>query len=251
MPNTKAPITSPSKKINKAKKNIEKSTYAVMIAEAIKSLNDKSGSSRQAILKHILANNKIDFAKPAVYMCLALNKGVTDGTLKMVKATGKGTGLFKIGNQAKEIKETKKPKTKQALKEAEVNKLAAKKSNEKKEAAKKPPATKPAIKKFADKKPAGKKSTDKKVAAKEPPLKKSADKKQVGKKKDDKKLVGKDFAVKRPPLSLYARAAYESAVRNLSTKKPTDKESSAKVIYMRRLFLPGRSTSTAEIWVPC
>ena len=75
MANTKAPITSHSKKINKAKKNIEKSTYAFMIAEAIKSLNDKSGSSRQAILKHILANNKIDSAKPAVYMCLALNKG--------------------------------------------------------------------------------------------------------------------------------------------------------------------------------
>ena len=271
MPNSKAPITFPSKKINKAKKNIEKSTYVVMIAEAIKSLNDKSGSSRQAILKHILANNKIDSAKPAVYMCLALNKGVADGTLKMAKATGKGTGLFKIGNQAKEIKETKKPKTKQAVKEAEVKKLAAKKSTEKKVAVKEPPATKPANKKFAAKgiketkepktkqafketevkKLDAKKPTDKKVAAKEPPPKKSADKKQVGKKKYDKKHVGKDSAVKRTPLSLYARAAYESAVRNLSTKKPSDKESSAKVIYMRRLFLPGRSTSTAEIWVPC
>ena len=40
-------------------------SYAVMIATAIKALKERGGSSRQAIMKYILANNKIADAEKA------------------------------------------------------------------------------------------------------------------------------------------------------------------------------------------
>ena len=48
--------------------------YASMIAAAIKGLGDKKGSSRQAILKYVVANNKVDAVKAAVRTKLALRK---------------------------------------------------------------------------------------------------------------------------------------------------------------------------------
>merc|ERR1711878_123142 len=77
-------------------------TYAVMVAAAIKALKDRSGSSRQAIMKYICANYKVDAAKAGVPLKLALKKGVAAGTLKMGGAAGKkGAGCFKIGEKAK------------------------------------------------------------------------------------------------------------------------------------------------------
>merc|ERR1712095_261579 len=63
----------------KAKKAAKKAPaahppYASMITAAIKALGDKKGSSRQAILKYIVANNKVDAAKAAVRVRLALKK---------------------------------------------------------------------------------------------------------------------------------------------------------------------------------
>merc|ERR1712061_907140 len=75
--------------------------YSVMIAAAIKALKDRTGSSRQAIMKYICANYKVD-AKAGVPFRLALKKGVAAGTLKMGGAAGKkGAGCFKIGEKAK------------------------------------------------------------------------------------------------------------------------------------------------------
>merc|ERR1739844_396342 len=68
-------------------------TYAVMVAAAIKALKDRSGSSRQAILKYILANYKVDAAKAGVPLKLALKKGA---------------GSFKLGEKAKAEKKPKK-----------------------------------------------------------------------------------------------------------------------------------------------
>ena len=76
-------------------------TYAVMVGAAIKALKDRTGSSRQAILKYILANYKVDATKAGVPLRLALKKGVVAGTLKMAKAEGKGAGCFKLGEKAK------------------------------------------------------------------------------------------------------------------------------------------------------
>merc|ERR1711912_196884 len=106
--------------------------YASMIKAAVKALADKKGSSRQAILKYICANYKVDAAKAPSRVRLALKKLVTSKALVSAAAAGKkGAGSFKL--PAKEPK-AKKPK-------------AAKKPAAKKPAAKKPAAKKPAAKK--------------------------------------------------------------------------------------------------------
>merc|ERR1712168_1536455 len=70
--------------------------YSVMIAAAITALKSRTGSSRQAILKYILANYKVDAAAGAVQLRLALKRGVAKGTLKAAAAAGKkNAGSFK------------------------------------------------------------------------------------------------------------------------------------------------------------
>ncbi|KAK8720905.1 hypothetical protein OTU49_013038 [Cherax quadricarinatus] len=170
----------PAKKATKAKKPAAKPThpaYAVMIAAALKSLKERSGSSRQAILKYIVANYKVgDEKKAGVRLKLALKKGVTSGALKQVKGAG-ASGSFKLAKD--DIKPVaKKPAAKKAAAKKPAAKKVAKKPAAKKAAAKKPAAKKaakkPAAKKAA-KKPAVKKAA-KKPAAKKPTPKKAAKK---------------------------------------------------------------------------
>merc|ERR1712207_138627 len=120
--------------------------YSVMIAAAITALKDRTGSSRQAILKYICANYKVDASKAGQHLRMALKAGIKKGSLKMAKESGKGAGCFKL------VK-VEKPKKKAAPKK----KPAAKK-------AKKPAAKKAAAKKAA--KPAKKAAPKKKAAAK-------------------------------------------------------------------------------------
>merc|ERR1712137_1060750 len=115
--------------------------YSVMIAAAITALKDRTGSSRQAILKYICANYKVDAVKAATQVRMALKRGLASGALKNAKATSKGAGSYKLAEKPKAVK-AKKPKA--------AKKPAAKK------AAKKPAAKKPAAKKPAAKKPAAK-----------------------------------------------------------------------------------------------
>lgn len=154
-------------KVKKVKAPAAHPKYSVMIAAAITALKDRSGSSRQAILKHICANNKVDAAKAAVQIRLALKRGVAKGVLKMARESGKGAGSYKLVKVVKPKKEKKpkKPKAKKPKKEKKAKKPAAKKA---KKPAKKPAEKKPAKK--AVKKPA------KKVAKK--PAKKAAPKKK-------------------------------------------------------------------------
>merc|ERR1712204_162439 len=139
--------------------------YSVMIATAITTLKDRTGSSRQAILKSIVANNKVDAAKAAVQVRLALKRGVVKGALKMARATGKGAGSYKLVKvvKPKKVKKANKPKAKEVKKVKKAKKPATKKP---KKAAKKPATKKPAAKKAAAKKavkkPAAKKAAPKK-----------------------------------------------------------------------------------------
>merc|ERR1712058_68123 len=126
--------------------------YASMITAAIKKLADKKGSSRQAILKAVIANNKVDPAKAGVRVKLALRKLIAAKKIVAASAAGKkGAGSYKL--PAKEPK-AKKPKAKKAKKpkaKKAVKKPAAKKAKKPK-AAKKPAAKKtkkPAAKKAA------------------------------------------------------------------------------------------------------
>merc|ERR1712128_391261 len=144
-------MSAPAPKVKKAPAAHPK--YSVMIATAITTLKDRTGSSRQAILKSIVANNKVDAAKAAVQVRLALKRGVVKGALKMARATGKGAGSYKLVKvvKPKKVKKVKKAK-KPAAKKAKKPKKAAKKPAVKKPAAKKPAAKKPAAKKAAPKK---------------------------------------------------------------------------------------------------
>merc|ERR1712048_602424 len=109
--------------------------YSVMIAAAIAALKDRTGSSRQAILKYICANYKVDAAKAGQHLRMALKAGIKKGTLKMAKESGKGAGCFKLVKvekpkiAKKAPAKAKKPAAKKAAKKApaKAEKPAAKK----------------------------------------------------------------------------------------------------------------------------
>merc|ERR1712141_318719 len=143
------PTTKMSAAPKKAKAPAAHPKYSVMIAAAITSLKDRTGSSRQAILKYICANYKVDAAKAAVQVRLALKRGVAKGALKMARASGKGAGSYKV------VK-AEKPKKVKAKKPKKAKKPAKKAAKKPKKAAKKPAAKK------AAKKPAAKKAAPKK-----------------------------------------------------------------------------------------
>merc|ERR1711937_693100 len=139
-------MSAPAKKASKPKAPAAHPKYSVMIAAASTSLKDRTGSSRQAILKYICANYKVDAAKAAVQVRLALKRGVAKGPLKMARASGKGAGSYKVvkAEKPKKVKKAKKPKAKKpTVKKAKKPKKAAKKPAAKK-AAKKPAAKKAA-----------------------------------------------------------------------------------------------------------
>merc|ERR1712119_243630 len=95
-------------KVKKAKAPAAHPPYASMITAAIKALGDKKGSSRQAILKYVVANNKVDAAKAAVRVRIALKKMIA---AKKAAAAGKnGAGSFKLPAKAPKVKKAKKPK---------------------------------------------------------------------------------------------------------------------------------------------
>merc|ERR1739848_62195 len=130
----------PAKKVVKAKKVAKPAAhppFKAMILTAIKALKERGGSPRQAILKYVVANNKVDAAKAAGPLKLALRKALAAGTIVKAKAAGKGAGKFKAGKaeKPKKVKKAKKPAAKKAKKPA---KKAAKKPAKK--AAKKPAA---------------------------------------------------------------------------------------------------------------
>merc|ERR1739848_358071 len=145
----------------KVKKAAAHPKYSVMIAAAITPLKDRTGSSRAAILKHVVTNNKVDAAKAATQVRLSLMRGVAKGALKMAAAKGKNAGSYKL---VKVVKPKKVKKVKKVVKKKAAKKPKAAKKVAKKPAAKK--ATKPAAKKAPKKQPAAKKAPKKKAAPK-------------------------------------------------------------------------------------
>ena len=161
-------------------------TYKVMVAAAITALKERGGSSRQAILKYIIANYKVGSNTTLInaHLKTALKSGVKSETLKQSKGTG-AAGSFRLG----EKKAEKKPKAKKSPKKAVKPKkpAAAKKakSPKKETKAKKPAAKKAAKPKKVTKSPA-------KKAAKSPA--KKAAKPKVAKKPAAKKTPAKKVA---------------------------------------------------------
>merc|ERR1712168_1408988 len=130
-----------AKKAAKPKAPAAHPKYSVMIAAAITALKSRTGSSRQAIIKYVIANYKVDAAKAPVQIRMALKRGVAKNALKLAKESGKGAGCYKLVKveKPKKVKKAKKPAKKAAKKPA-----AKKASKKPKKAAKKPAAKKAA-----------------------------------------------------------------------------------------------------------
>ena len=143
--NNMATTTPKKAKATKPKAPPAHPKYIEMIQAALGSLKERGGSSRQAVLKYIMANFKVgtDASAVNVHLKMALKAGVKKGLLKQAKGTG-ASGSFKLGEKPKA---EKKPKEKKAAKP---------KAAKPKKAATKPKAKKPAAKKEGEAKKAAK-----------------------------------------------------------------------------------------------
>ena len=152
-----------AKKAAKPKVVASHPKYAVMVAAGVGALKERSGSSRQAILKYIISHYSVGKDERIINRKLkvALRAGVRDGDLKQTKGTG-ASGSFRLGEKAKAAPKkaavAKKPKAAVAKKAKSPKKAAAKKVVKKSPKKAKTPARKPAAKNL--------KSPAKKAAAK-------------------------------------------------------------------------------------
>lgn len=155
--------------------------YVNMARAAIKELKEPKGSSRQAILKYILAKYKVGTDIKAVNsrLRLALRRGVQN---KQLTQKSGSNGRFRLGESA----------TPKASRKRSPSKKAAKKTTTKKSPKKTAKKAAPAA--TGDSAPAAKKTTPKK---KKPAAKKAATKKSPAKK--TKKSPAKKAATKKSP----------------------------------------------------
>ncbi len=198
-----------SKKAPAKKAPADHPKYSQMVNDAIAALKDKKGSSRQAVVKYIMANFNVGTDKAAINkrVKVALKSGVVDTQITQVKGTG-ASGSFKIAAKSKAVKKpaatkkatpakSKKSAAKKATpKKAKKSAASAKKATTKKSATS---AKKASPKKSAEAKKAGaskKVKTPKKVAAaKKPKTPKAV--KPAKKAKTPKKVVPKKAAQKK------------------------------------------------------
>merc|ERR1712215_86634 len=172
----KRPTDAKAKKSTGAKKGTKveakKMSYLEMVADAITTMKDHSGSSRKAITRHILETHKIDAAK-VIHIRKAIAHGMEKGILKQARTSGKGAGSFRVAKEEKPKKATKpkKPVAKKVVKASSAGASSVKKNLQKKTIKKVAP--KKVVKKAGAKttKPAKKPSTAKKA---ENPAKKQA-----------------------------------------------------------------------------
>ncbi|CAF1359120.1 unnamed protein product [Adineta steineri] len=87
--------------------------YSDMIKSALKTLNDRGGSSRAAILKFVLANYSLDPVQANQHLKLALKNGVKAKTFKQTKGNG-ASGSFKLATNGDGPAKKKSAKPKKA-----------------------------------------------------------------------------------------------------------------------------------------
>lgn len=153
----KSPTTAaPAAKLAKAKGRTMAShpPVATMVVQAIKALNDRNGSSLQAIKKHMATTHLVNNERLAPHLKKYLKKAVEDKVLIQTKGTG-AAGSFKLSANTKAGATGKKTKVVKAKKPAATKKATtgtAKPKTVRKPAKKTTPVSKP-------KKPAAKKVT--------------------------------------------------------------------------------------------
>jgi len=114
-------------------------TFIEMTKAGLKQLNERTGSSRIALLKFIVATYKLDDKSANVHLKMALKRGVKDGSLKQVKGVG-SNGSFKLADASKKTGEAKNKVVKKAEGTKVATKVIVKKTATKKPAAKKVPS---------------------------------------------------------------------------------------------------------------
>ncbi|ESO04450.1 hypothetical protein HELRODRAFT_144985, partial [Helobdella robusta] len=93
------------------KKVVEHPSYNEMVRQALVALKERGGSSRQAILKYLMANFKVGSDEHSVntHLKVALRNGVKSETLKQSKGSG-ASGSFRLGAAKDTNKNVAKPK---------------------------------------------------------------------------------------------------------------------------------------------
>uniref|UniRef100_A0A5S6QTR5 H15 domain-containing protein n=1 Tax=Trichuris muris TaxID=70415 RepID=A0A5S6QTR5_TRIMR len=126
--------------------------YSEMVTAALRALKQHNGSSRQALLKYIMAHYQVgsDMKMINAHIKTALKRGVAMGALKLTKGTG-AAGRFRVDEPKATGTKAKKPKVVKKKSAASPAKPRAKKavasgaggSAAKTKKAKKPKASKP------------------------------------------------------------------------------------------------------------
>uniref|UniRef100_A0A914ZLI7 H15 domain-containing protein n=1 Tax=Parascaris univalens TaxID=6257 RepID=A0A914ZLI7_PARUN len=160
-------------KSSKAKMSPTHPGYQQMIKAAILAINDKKGSSRAAILKHIAQNFKLGEQLPTInaHLRQALRRGVESGFLKHTKGTG-ASGSFLLA-EPKARKEQEKVKKQVEKKSSSSEKNRSEKEVKKVENKKRHVHTKKSAGKAAGVKKTSKKSKVVKKMAKSPKISKT------------------------------------------------------------------------------
>lgn len=150
----------------KSATTMSKPTYAVMVAESIKELKDRTGSSVPAISKQVQTKYGIDINKPALVK--AIKKGVEAGDFIQIKASYKLNKKTPAPAKPKKTVEKKKPAPKVTARKTSTAKKAAstkpKKTITKKTSTSKRSTT-TTTKKVSSKKTAARKATSSKRKA--------------------------------------------------------------------------------------
>lgn len=202
--------------------------YSEMVQQALVALKERGGSSRQAVLKYIMANFKVagDENMVNAHVKMALKAGVKNGALKQSKGTG-ATGSFRIGEKAK--------KAPAAVKKAKAP-VAAKPKKSATAAAAGKGAKKPIAKKAAAEskmKPASEKMSTKATPSKSAVAKKTIKKTTAADKK--KKTVTNKVAAAGPAKAKKVPSAGKTKAAPSNTKKSPVKKATTKKAVVAKL----------------
>merc|ERR1712106_1023148 len=98
----------PAKKGKAKKEKKPKKETKAKAAATHPKYQDMTGSSRQAILKYIVANYTVDEKKAATQIRLSLKRALDGGKLRLAKEKGKGAGCYKLPEKAEKKVAAKK-----------------------------------------------------------------------------------------------------------------------------------------------
>lgn len=206
--------------------------YSEMVQQALVALKERGGSSRQAVLKYIMANFKVagDENMINAHVKMALKAGVKNGALKQSKGTG-ATGSFRIGEKAKKapaaaVKKAKAPVAAKPKKSATAAAAAGK-------GAKKPIAKKAAGESKI--KPASEKMSTKATPSKSAVAKKTIKKTTTAAAADKKKTVSKKVAAAGPAKAKKVPSAGKTKAAPSNTKKSPVKKATTKKAVVAKL----------------